>query len=65
MGNQKRAYPRKDDRCVMIAEAARALIVKNDDAAFVPRGPKALSMFWPVLDELKRGFLASPNRKSM
>lgn len=39
---------------------AAALAMTGALTAFAPRGPKGLAMFWPVFDELERGFLAAP-----
>ena len=39
---------------------AAALAMTGALTAFAPRGPRGLGMFWPVFDELERGFLAAP-----
>ena len=44
---------------------AAALALTGAMTAFAPRGPKGLAMFWPVFDELERGFMTSPSRESM
>jgi len=37
-----------------------ALAITGALTAFGPRGPDGLAMFWPVFEEIERGFLARP-----
>lgn len=40
-----------------------ALAITGALTAFGPRGTGGLAMFWPVFDEIERGFLARPDRE--
>ncbi|MTH63254.1 TetR/AcrR family transcriptional regulator [Paracoccus shanxieyensis] len=42
---------------------AAALAMTGALTAFASRGPTGLAMFWPVFDELERGFLISPDKE--
>ena len=41
-----------------LAPLPAALALTGALTAFAPRGPGGLAMFWPVFDEIERGFLA-------
>jgi len=46
-----------------LAPLPGALAITGALTAFGPRGPDGLMMFWPVFDEIERGFLARPHNE--
>lgn len=42
-----------------------ALAITGALTAFGPRGPSGLTMFWPVFDEIERGFLIRPDSEGV